>query len=92
MAKMKLNQRLELEIFERLMQLQASQKISMDDLIANSLDALEREIKMGASPFGFGRFSRQRVGRLRGKITPRCDRGAFFATPSAGDFPRNAPG
>ncbi|WP_136513911.1 hypothetical protein [Geomonas edaphica] len=44
MAKSKMNQRLPAEVFERLMQLQESQKLSMGDLISSALDALEREV------------------------------------------------
>lgn len=43
-AKRKMNQRLPVEVFDRLMQLQESQKLSMGDLISDALDALEREI------------------------------------------------
>ncbi|MBJ6752687.1 hypothetical protein [Geomonas anaerohicana] len=44
MAKSKMNQRLPPEVFERLMQMQESQKLSMGDLISSALDALEREV------------------------------------------------
>lgn len=43
MPKTKLNQRLEPETVERLVQLQASQRLTFEDLICNALDALERE-------------------------------------------------
>ncbi len=44
MAKGRLNHRLHPDLIERLTQLQASERISMDDLISDALDALEREI------------------------------------------------
>lgn len=43
MPKTKLNQRLDPETVERLVQLQASQRLTFEDLICNALDALERE-------------------------------------------------
>lgn len=46
MTKMKLNQRLEEAVVSRLIQLQATQKIPLSDLISNALDALERELKL----------------------------------------------
>uniref|UniRef100_C6DZ93 Uncharacterized protein n=1 Tax=Geobacter sp. (strain M21) TaxID=443144 RepID=C6DZ93_GEOSM len=43
MAKTKLNQRLEPETLERLRRMQATQRVSFEDLVCNAIDALERE-------------------------------------------------
>lgn len=44
--RMKLNARLDPEVFDRLMFHQSSQKVPVSDVIANALDALEREQKL----------------------------------------------
>ena len=44
MAKGRLNHRLHPDLIERLRQLTASQMLSMEDLISDALDALEREV------------------------------------------------
>lgn len=46
MGKVKLNARLDAGVMERLMLLQSSQRIPIPDIIANALDALEREQKL----------------------------------------------
>ena len=46
MTKRRLNHRLHPDLIDRLMKLQAAQKLSMDDLLCNALDALEREINL----------------------------------------------
>ena len=46
MTTRRLNHRLHPDLVERLMQLQTAQRLSMDDLISDALDALEREINL----------------------------------------------
>jgi predicted CopG family antitoxin len=43
MAKVKLDTRLEMEVFRRLQTIRSQQKISISDVIANALNAQERE-------------------------------------------------
>ncbi|WP_224961068.1 hypothetical protein [Geomonas subterranea] len=44
MVKGRLNHRLHPDLIKRLRELKASQKLSMEDLISDALDALEREV------------------------------------------------
>lgn len=44
MRKRRLNHRLDPDLIERMVKLQTAQKLSMDDLICNALEALEREV------------------------------------------------
>ncbi len=46
MTKRRLNHRLEPDLVERMVKLQTSQNLSMNDLICNALEALEREINL----------------------------------------------
>ena len=64
--RMKLNARLDPEVLDRLMFHQSSQKVPVSDVIANALDALEREQKLPETIM-------ERVENIEGKLALLAD-------------------
>lgn len=77
MGRVKMNYRLDAEVFERLMLLQTSQRMAASDIIANALDALEREQKLPETILERIESIEDKLSSLTGLVAEKMDLASF---------------